>query len=31
MPVETELRSTLFTKIDNFKEAELDALPHGAI
>lgn len=31
MPVETELRSALFTKIDNLKEKELDALPHGAI
>jgi photoactive yellow protein len=31
MPVDTDLRNALFTKIDTLKEAELDALPHGAI
>jgi photoactive yellow protein len=31
MPVETDLKSALYTKIDTLKPAELDALPHGAI
>src|SRR5579871_1788076 len=31
MPVSTDIRESLFTKVDSLTESELDKLPHGAI